>query len=500
MKTRFRTLSSLIIGLALSFSVATPAHAAPVVIEDIVAGSRGLAMAPDGSKLYSGDPTTQLVSVIDTATSTVEKTIQMPQPASNIPYIKQIVVAPDGDTIYVLGMVGISSQNSFVWVVDVAAESPAIVATITVGAQPQDLAITPDGSTLYVTNGANNANTISVIDTSTNTVTETLGPFDSGVSGEIFKNPYAIEVSPDGSTFYVAFYKVSAGVGGGMPGLVSFSTSTNAIIAQKAFGTGPADNVGHPTDLAISSDGQYLFVVNLDNSPTTAWVRKYDVTTSPATAFDTPVVEITGIGKMRTPHKVGVSPDGSWVYVSMMAPGGAGNQEFRIFDASDASVVAEFELGYPGDIAVPVSSTALYAYVGTTAGVTVLGIALMPPMQTVNVEPGATVATEPLEPFGFESTVTYDIEPELPAGFDFDESTGQVSGSSADPIAKTVYTITGTDGTYTASSTFTLTVEVAPAPATLPATGAPTGELTFGFVLICAGVVAIAIRRRLAQP
>jgi hypothetical protein len=132
--------------------------------------------------------------------------------------------------------------------------------------------------------------------------------------------------------------------------------------------------------------------------------------------------------------------------------------------------------------------------------VTVLGIALMPPMQTVNVEPGATVATEPLEPFGFESAVTYDIEPDLPAGFDFDESTGQVSGSSADPLAKTVYTITGTDGTYTASSTFTLTVEIAPAPATLPATGASTDELTFGFVLICAGVVAIVIRRRLAQP
>jgi YVTN family beta-propeller protein len=499
MKNRFRIWSSMVIGLALAFSVATPAHAAPVVIEDIVAGSRGLAMAPDGSKLYSGDPTTQLVSVIDTATSTVEKTIQMPQPASNIPYIKQIVVAPDGDTIYVLGMVGISSQNSFVWVVDVTAESPAIVATITVGAQPQDLAITPDGSTLYVPNGAN-ASTISVIDTSTNTVTETLGPFDSGVSGEIFKNPYAIEVSPDGSTFYVAFYKVSAGVGGGMPGLVSFSTSTNAIIAQKAFGTGPADSVGHPTDLAISSDGQYLFAVNLDNSPTTAWVRKYDVTTSPATAFDAPVVEITGAGKMNTPHKVGVSPDGSWVYVSMMLPGGAGSQYFRIFDATTTSVIAEFTLGYPGDIAVPVSSTALYAYVGTTAGVTVIGIALMPPLQTVNVEPGATIATEPLEPFGFESPVTYDIEPDLPAGFDFDESTGQVSGSSADPIAKTVYTITGTDGTYTASSTFTLTVEIAPAPATLPATGASTDELTFGFVLICAGVVAIVIRRRLAQP
>jgi YVTN family beta-propeller protein len=55
------------------------------------------------------------------------------------------------------------------------------------------VAIAPDGNRLYVGNGR--TNTVSVIDTATNTVTATITPF---------AYPNGITVSPDGANAYVA--------------------------------------------------------------------------------------------------------------------------------------------------------------------------------------------------------------------------------------------------------------------------------------------------------
>jgi YVTN family beta-propeller protein len=54
--------------------------------------------------------------------------------------------------------------------IDTATNS--VVATIAVGANPSDIAISPDGKTAYVTNAG--SNTVSVINTSTNVVTTTV--------------------------------------------------------------------------------------------------------------------------------------------------------------------------------------------------------------------------------------------------------------------------------------------------------------------------------------
>ena len=68
-----------------------------------------------------------------------------------------------------------------------------VSATITVGSDPNGVSVSPDGSKVYVANEG--ANTVSVINTATNTVTATI---------TVGTNPYGISVSPDGSKVYVA--------------------------------------------------------------------------------------------------------------------------------------------------------------------------------------------------------------------------------------------------------------------------------------------------------
>ena len=65
--------------------------------------------------------------------------------------------------------------RTIVAVLDTATNT--VTATVPVGLSPFDLAVTPNGASVYVTNG--NSGTVSVIDTTTNTVTATIPVFGS---------------------------------------------------------------------------------------------------------------------------------------------------------------------------------------------------------------------------------------------------------------------------------------------------------------------------------
>ena len=86
----------------------------------------------------------------------------------------------------------ITNQNSnTVSVIDTATDT--VIATIPVGLSPFGVAVSPDGSKVYVANTG--ANTLSVIDTATNTVSATV-PVGFG--------PRGVAVKPDRSKVYVA--------------------------------------------------------------------------------------------------------------------------------------------------------------------------------------------------------------------------------------------------------------------------------------------------------
>ena len=81
--------------------------------------------------------------------------------------------------------------SNTVSVIDTATNT--VIATAPVGSDPAGVAVTPDGSKVYVAN--ENSNNVSVIDTATNTVIATI---------PVGIDPLGVAVTPDGSKVYVA--------------------------------------------------------------------------------------------------------------------------------------------------------------------------------------------------------------------------------------------------------------------------------------------------------
>ena len=126
-----------------------------------------IAVTPDGTRAYVpySFVYATAVAVIDATTDTVTQNIPVGPTVFDLTTVTQVAITPDGKYAYVTSQAG----NS-VSVIDTA--SNAIVQTIMVGASPSGVAITPDGAHVYVSN--RDSNNVSVIDTSSNTVTATV--------------------------------------------------------------------------------------------------------------------------------------------------------------------------------------------------------------------------------------------------------------------------------------------------------------------------------------
>ena len=76
--------------------------------------------------------------------------------------------------------------------------SNTVAATIPVGSAPWGVAVSPDGSTVYVTNFFDN--TVSVIATTTNTVTATIPGFSEPIAFGVFIGPPPVLATPPSGT------------------------------------------------------------------------------------------------------------------------------------------------------------------------------------------------------------------------------------------------------------------------------------------------------------
>jgi YVTN family beta-propeller protein len=184
---------------------------------------QGVAVTPDGSKVYVANFPSSLgsgtISVIDTASNTVTATIR----SGNFIAPFGVVVTPDGSTVYVT-----EQAPGSVLVINTARN--LVTATIGVGTTPQGVAVTPDGSTVYgaIPNAPKTPSRVFVIDTATNTVTAqiTVGSMFGG-------NPIGVAITPDGSKVYVAGSPVNT--------VSVIDTATNTVVGSPIpVGTRPA--------------------------------------------------------------------------------------------------------------------------------------------------------------------------------------------------------------------------------------------------------------------
>ena len=206
--------------------------AANEVIASIRVGNEphGLAISPDGSRLYVGNRRGGTVSVVDT--EALQALAPIALPAGTEP--GGVAITPDGEKVYVVNEAG----NGSVYSVDLGGARPPVQINTGVGAR--DVAISPDGSLAYVTNQT--AGSVVVVDTLT----------DSVVTSLLAPEPTGVVFSPNGNRVYVA--------GGGQIGRVfEFEVGGEpAPLREWLVGA-------NPEGLAISPTGGLLVAANRES-------------------------------------------------------------------------------------------------------------------------------------------------------------------------------------------------------------------------------------------
>jgi DNA-binding beta-propeller fold protein YncE len=148
---------------------------------------------------------------------------------------------------------------------------------------PEDVAITPDGSTAYVTNGAANPNGVVPIDVATNTA-KTQIPV---------ANPDAIAIAPNGAFAYVTSSSSNQ--------VFKIDLAANTVVGTLTFG----DQL---FGIAITPDGKTAFVVsNLDQSVYPINLSTFEV--------GSPIA----LGATAFPTSIAITPNGASAYV--LSPG-----------------------------------------------------------------------------------------------------------------------------------------------------------------------------------
>jgi len=185
----------------------------------------------------------------------------------------------------------------------------AIEDTIAVGQFPIGLAITPDGSKLYVANAAFGETTVSVIGTATNTVIATI---------TVGLTPSDVEISPDGGTAYVSNYEGNS--------VSVINTATNTVTTTIPVGIGPGA-------LAVHPNGSALYVQNGGGSTVSV------VSTATNTVTDSIQGLDYGLG-------MAISPSGDKLYVLTPFTTGGAAVVNTVTHAIDANISIGFPLCY----------------------------------------------------------------------------------------------------------------------------------------------------------
>jgi DNA-binding beta-propeller fold protein YncE len=342
-----------------------------------------LAISPDGKNVYVASFTSGAVAVLDRNTVTGELT-QKPGMAgcvsddgtggacvdgTALKNADGVVVSQDGKNVYGLsnggpgaiaifdrdagtggltqkpGMAGCISDTGSGCVCQVGRALP----------NPQILAISPDGRSLYVVSGADNAVAIFDRDTTTGELLQkpgTAGCVSDDGSGGACQDGTAlagargVAVSPDSKNVYVAapVARAVAAFDRSASGALTQKPGTDACVSED--GTGGACQDGHallePLRITVSPDGRSVYVASrnsdavtiLDRSATTGALSQ-EAGTAGCVSEDGTAGTCQDGKALDTAFGVGVSPDDKNVYVAS-----AGTNAVAIFDRATLSAPA----------------------------------------------------------------------------------------------------------------------------------------------------------------
>jgi len=259
-----------------------------------------IVISPDGSRAYVPAMCTDNLFVINLATNQIVEVIDLWPEADNPlgPAPQRVAITPDGGRLLVTN----ANDNSLT-TIDTA--SNTVVETLSMGARPADVAISPDGSLAYVSIWSPDT-FVKVIDVAAAEVLTAIGVVP-GVS-----QPFAVAFAPDGSRAYVANWS---------GGVLIVDPATHTVV-----GTIAVPETGWMYDLVISADGNTGYMSSLDGA------KVFVLDLANGSVADTYTVV--------NPEGLTLTADGSRLYVGTFGFLGESEYNLWMFDTQSGEVVA----------------------------------------------------------------------------------------------------------------------------------------------------------------
>jgi YVTN family beta-propeller protein len=270
-----------------------------------------IVVSHDARELYVADDTAKDIAVVNVRDGIISSRIAVPDTAGGL------VLSPDGGTLYVTN--GAAEGN----IVAVNIQSGQVVASVQVGHTPMAPVISADGTRVYVCNRF--TNDISIIDVAARAEIARIG---------VLREPVAAALTPDGRLLFVA-------------NLLPDGPSDGDFIAAavSVIDTAAATNVGlvrlpngssSVRGLCVSPDGAYVYATHILSRyqmPTTqverGWMNTNAlsvISVEPRALVNTVLLDDVTLGAAN-PWAVACSADGQYLCVSH-----AGTHELSVID------------------------------------------------------------------------------------------------------------------------------------------------------------------------
>lgn len=199
-------------------------------------GPVSVVAAPDAKNAWVANSVDGTISVVNFSSMTTVKTIPLTAPDGSAVTPNQVVFLPDASLAYVSDHA--CSPGSFILIINVATMQQ--VGSIRTGCFPSSMAVSPDGSQLWVSQRGDSR--VDVYDTLTN----------AHVFASLIRLPTGISFNPTGTRVYIA--------SGDSPGsLYVFDTATYKNITQIPLG-----NLPHA--VKVTPTGRHVFVTNMGSN------------------------------------------------------------------------------------------------------------------------------------------------------------------------------------------------------------------------------------------
>ena len=273
-----------------------------------------LALSADGKRLYvanSGSNSVSVIGINATPTSTTYTRVDA-NPSSSSTDIavgsapSALALSADGTRLYVanrtgnsVSVIGINATPTSTTYTRVDANPSSSSTDIAVGSAPSALALSADGTRLYVANRSSNSVSQIRINAAANTYVRT----DLAVGG----SPSALTLGAPAADGTQRLYVTNTGSGSGSVSVINANATSLQRIDANPTSTSMDIPVGpSPTSVALTPDGSLAYVANSDDTVTVIKTGNYAVfaTVTIDTAAETGA------------HAIALRPDGTRLHIT----------------------------------------------------------------------------------------------------------------------------------------------------------------------------------------